>query len=162
MDWPQRTLCTRKTEIALKMKFHLDFDRVYMARATNADQWRPRHTRISAVSMGEGWATAQLSHPLTRFSHHSYLSLNTRISAETLWDGTQTTPSFETSCTDPISPKENPPQQMECLPPEWPIFNPFTPKSDQCQISPAALPEILHHTVWRACLFITYSHERWL
>ena len=27
-------------------------------------------------------------------------------------------------------------------------FNPFIPKSDQCQISPAASPEILHHTVW--------------
>ena len=27
------------------------------------------------------------------------------------------------------------------------VFNPFTPKSDQCQISPAASPEILHHTV---------------
>ena len=26
-------------------------------------------------------------------------------------------------------------------------FNPFTSKSDQCQISPAASPEILHHTV---------------
>ena len=24
------------------------------------------------------------------------------------------------------------------------IFNPFTPESDQCQISPAASPEILH------------------
>ena len=24
---------------------------------------------------------------------------------------------------------------------------PFTPESDQCQISPAASPEILHHTV---------------
>ena len=27
--------------------------------------------------------------------------------------------------------------------------DPFTPKSDQGQISPAASPEILHHTVWR-------------
>ena len=26
-------------------------------------------------------------------------------------------------------------------------FNPFTPKSDQFQISPAASPEIVHHTV---------------
>ena len=29
------------------------------------------------------------------------------------------------------------------------IFNPLTPKSDQFQISPAASPQILHHTVWR-------------
>ena len=28
-------------------------------------------------------------------------------------------------------------------------INPFTPKSDQCQISPAPSPEIFHHTVWR-------------
>ena len=28
-------------------------------------------------------------------------------------------------------------------------FNPFTPKNDQFQISPAASPEISHHTVWR-------------
>ena len=41
-------------------------------------------------------------------------------------------------------------------------FNPFTPKSDQCQISPAASPEIYHHTVWRSWLFIAYSDERWL
>ena len=33
-------------------------------------------------------------------------------------------------------------------------FNPFTPKSDQCQISPAASPEILHYTVWRTWVFI--------
>ena len=41
-------------------------------------------------------------------------------------------------------------------------FNPFTPKSDQCQISPAASPIIVHHTVWRTWLFITHSDERWL
>ena len=41
------------------------------------------------------------------------------------------------------------------------LFNPFTPKSDQCQISPAAPPEILHHTVRRTWLFIAYSDERW-
>ena len=35
--------------------------------------------------------------------------------------------------------------------------NPFTPKSDQCQISPAASAEILHPTVWRTQLFIAYS-----
>ena len=34
--------------------------------------------------------------------------------------------------------------------------------SDQCQISPAASPEIFHHTVWRTWLFIAYSDERWL
>ena len=33
-------------------------------------------------------------------------------------------------------------------------INPFTPKSDQCQISPAASPKVLHHTVWRTWLFI--------
>ena len=41
-------------------------------------------------------------------------------------------------------------------------FNPFTPESDQCQISPAASPEILHHTVRRTWLFIACSDERWL
>ena len=41
-------------------------------------------------------------------------------------------------------------------------FNPFTPESDQCQISPAASPEILHHTVRRTWLFIAYSDEKWL
>ena len=45
-----------------------------------------------------------------------------------------------------------------------PIRNPgpFTPKSDQFQTSPAASPEILHHTAWRTWLFIAYSDERWL
>ena len=42
------------------------------------------------------------------------------------------------------------------------LINPFTPESDQFQISPAASPEILHHTVWRTWLFIAYSDERWL
>ena len=42
------------------------------------------------------------------------------------------------------------------------ITNPSTPESDQCQISPTASPEILHHAVWRTWLFITYSDERWL
>ena len=41
-------------------------------------------------------------------------------------------------------------------------LSPSTPKSDQVQISPAASPEILHHTVWRTWLFIAYSDERWL
>ena len=46
----------------------------------------------------------------------------------------------------------------------WPCgtLNPFIPKSDQYQISPAASPEILHHTVWRTWLFIAYSDARWL
>ena len=33
-------------------------------------------------------------------------------------------------------------------------FNPFTPKGDQFQISRAASPGILYHTVWRNLLFI--------
>ena len=41
------------------------------------------------------------------------------------------------------------------------VFKPFTPKSDQCQISPAASPEILHHTVWRTWLFIAYQVDKW-
>ena len=35
-------------------------------------------------------------------------------------------------------------------------FNPITPESDKYQISPAASPEIQHHTVWRTWLFIAY------
>ena len=42
------------------------------------------------------------------------------------------------------------------------VPNPFIPKSDQFQISAAASPEILQHTVWRTWLFIAYSDERWL
>ena len=42
------------------------------------------------------------------------------------------------------------------------LFNPFTPKSDQCQICSAASPGILHRTVWGIWLFIAYSDERWL
>ena len=42
------------------------------------------------------------------------------------------------------------------------MLNPYTPKSDQFQVSPAASPEVLHHTVWRTWLFIAYSAERWL
>ena len=41
-------------------------------------------------------------------------------------------------------------------------LNPFTPNRDRFQISPAASPVILHHTVWRTRLFVTYSDERWL
>ena len=37
------------------------------------------------------------------------------------------------------------------------LVYPVTPKSDQVQISPAAFPVILHHTVWRTWLFIAYS-----
>ena len=39
--------------------------------------------------------------------------------------------------------------------------NPFTPESDQSQISPPAPPEILHHTVRRTWLFIAYSDDKW-
>ena len=35
--------------------------------------------------------------------------------------------------------------------------NPSTQERDQLQISPAASPEVLHHTVWRTWLFIAYS-----
>ena len=55
---------------------------------------------------------------------------------------------------------------------EWKSYNcqlsvsPQTPtqcsRSDQFQISPAASPEMLHHTVWRTWLFIAYSDDRWL
>ena len=41
-------------------------------------------------------------------------------------------------------------------------LNPFTPKCDQCQLSPAASPAILHNTVWRTWLFIAYSDGKWL
>ena len=37
------------------------------------------------------------------------------------------------------------------------VYNPFTPESDQCQISPAASGEIVHYTVWRTWLFTAYS-----
>ena len=40
-------------------------------------------------------------------------------------------------------------------------FKPFTPKRDQFQISPAASPVTLYHTVWRTWLYIAYSDERW-
>ena len=42
------------------------------------------------------------------------------------------------------------------------IFNPFTPKRDQLQISPAASPEILHQTVRRTWLFKANSDENCL
>ena len=43
-----------------------------------------------------------------------------------------------------------------------PVFNPFTSKIDQFQISPPASPEILHHTIWRMWLSIAYSDKRLL
>ena len=44
-------------------------------------------------------------------------------------------------------------------PVHWWLSGEFTPKSDQCQISPAASPEILRHTVWRTWLFIGSHSE---
>ena len=38
---------------------------------------------------------------------------------------------------------------------------PFTPKSDEVQISLATSPEILHHTKWRTWLFFACSNKRW-
>ena len=49
-------------------------------------------------------------------------------------------------------------QFFHCFSPTWSTLSPFTPKSDQVQISPAASPVILHHKVWRTWLFIAYSH----
>ena len=40
--------------------------------------------------------------------------------------------------------------------------NPFTPKSNQCQISPAASPEILCHSLGITWLFVAYADKRWL
>ena len=42
------------------------------------------------------------------------------------------------------------------------VLNPFTPKGDQYQISPATSPEILHSAAWRTWLFIAYAGEIWL
>ena len=39
---------------------------------------------------------------------------------------------------------------------------PFHSHSDQVQSSPALSPAILHHTAWRAWLFIAHLDERWL
>ena len=47
----------------------------------------------------------------------------------------------------------------ECMDQSSFAFNPFTPESDQCQNSPAASPEILHHTVRRTWHF--HSLLRW-
>ena len=38
---------------------------------------------------------------------------------------------------------------------------PFTSKSDQYQISPAASPETHHHTAWRTWLFVAYSEDEY-
>ena len=38
-------------------------------------------------------------------------------------------------------------------------IDPFTRKSDQCQISPAASAGILHHAVWRTWLFRAYPPD---
>ena len=43
---------------------------------------------------------------------------------------------------------------------EYPLINPFTPKSDQFQISPVAPTEILHHIVWRTWPFMAHSEGR--
>ena len=42
------------------------------------------------------------------------------------------------------------------------IINPFTPKTDQFQISPVASPEIITSHSVETWLFIAYSDERWL
>ena len=49
------------------------------------------------------------------------------------------------------------PLHMGVPPPPIRAVNAFTPKSDQLQISPAASPEILPHTVWRTWLLIACS-----
>ena len=48
----QHKLCTRKTELALEVKFYLDVHWVYMAMRTNADQlkWRYTYFRVACVS----------------------------------------------------------------------------------------------------------------
>ena len=53
-------------------------------------------------------------------------------------------------------------QFYRCILQVCPWLNPFTPKSGQVQISPAAPPVILLHIVWRTWLFIAYSDERFL
>ena len=47
---------------------------------------------------------------------------------------------------------------LQYFPPAAPL-NPFTPESDQSQISPPAPPEILHHTVRRTWLIIAGLFE---
>ena len=37
------------------------------------------------------------------------------------------------------------------------LINPFTPRTDQCQIHPTASAKLLHHTVWR----VFHSVPRW-
>ena len=55
----QQKLCTRKTELALEGKFHPDFHWV-TSMATNADQRKWRHIRISAVSSQAAWPSSKL------------------------------------------------------------------------------------------------------
>ena len=56
-------------------------------------------------------------------------------------------------CVCPITGEATPAEH--CCPYNY-ILNPFSPKSDQLQISPAASPQILHHPLWRTWLFIVY------
>ena len=53
MPLPQHELCTRKTELALEVKCYLDVHWVHMTTATNADQWKWRQIRSSAVWLGK-------------------------------------------------------------------------------------------------------------
>ena len=56
----------------------------------------------------------------------------------------------------------NEPTKLRPALPHWASLTLSHSQVDQCQSSPAASPEILHHTVWRTWLFIAYSDERWL
>ena len=51
MHLSQHKLCTRKMELALEVKFNLDFHWVYTSMVANADRWKWRQIRISAVSI---------------------------------------------------------------------------------------------------------------
>ena len=71
---------------------------------------------------------------------------------------------FEVSALDlnsrtKIEKGQNRPSNTFFKPEKKNSVNPFTPRSDQYQTSPAASPEILHHTVWRTWLFMAYSDE---
>ena len=56
MHLPQHKLCTRKTVLALEVKFYLDIDWISMAMATNADQLNDvkyvfgKHDHVSNVA----------------------------------------------------------------------------------------------------------------
>ena len=56
----------------------------------------------------------------------------------------------------------NEPTKLRPALPHWASLTLSHSQVDQCQSSPAASPEILHHTVGRTWLFIAYSDERWL